>query len=750
MAPVKGLTAAPFRPAASGKAATEEDLAVHIAADRIDGTTSVETVAQGNVDLQRGVRQLKTDHLVYREGIDEAEATGNVRLTAPGESIAGPHLKLKLEESVGTFDSPAYSIHRQMAPRKRRDDPVDQSANVAYLEPEVVNATGAAARIDFEGKDRYRLHDATYSTCPVSSKDPDWYVKVSDLSLDYTESLAVAKGATVYFMNAPILYSPWMSFTLDKQRKTGLLAPTIGSSSESGFETTLPFYWNIAPNMDATIAPRFMSKRGVQLGGEYRYLSQNHSGMVAGEYLPDDKLLDQSRSALTILHNHDFGHGFSGSLNLNSVSDDTYFTDLSTKLSNITQTSLLREGRLNYGAGWWSASLMAQRFQTLQDPQRIVAVPYDRLPQLLVSANRPDFPLGTEMNFSGEYVKFSHPLGPQVEGRRTTLYPQLSLPIQTSTYYVTPKIGFHSTRYQLEQQAIGIPDQITRNVPILSVDSGVVFERSLEWFGQSLTQTLEPRAYYLRVPHREQSLIPLFDSGIADFNFAQIFSENSYSGGDRISDANQLTVAVTSRLVNPESGQESLRGAIGQRYYFADQTVALAPGVPLRTGRVADFLAALSGKLGRGVSLDSGIQYNHEEKQMQRMNVTARYQPEPGKVLNVGYRYTNALLRQIDTSAQWPLFGGWHGVARYNYSLRDKRVIESIAGLEYDGGCWASRIVVQRVASAIGQSNNSIFVQLELNGFSDIGSNPLQILKRNIPGYGRISQSTADPVFAEE
>ena len=704
-------------------------------ADHIEGTTSVETTAQGNVELQSGERTVKTDRLVYREPLDEAEATGNVKLTSPGESIAGPHLKLKLGDSTGTFDTPAYSIHA-----------------INSTDPTTA-AHGTATRLDFQGKDKYRLADATYTTCPANGSDPDWFARISDLSLDYTTSEGDARSATIVFKGMPILYSPWLSFTLDNQRKSGLLAPTVGSSSRTGVEITTPFYWNIAPDMDATIAPRVMTKRGTQWNGEYRYMGQSYTGQIAGEYLENDQVTHTNRNALTILHKQDFGYGFTGSLNLNKVSDDTYFTDLSTRLSNITQTNLLREGRLDYGSGgWWSASLMAQRFQTLQDPsQPRLPIPYDRLPQLLVSADRADMPFGTEMIFSGEYVTFNHPAGGMIEGKRTTLYPQLAYPMQTTAYYVTPKVGFHSTRYQLSNQleaGTSLPDQITRNVPIFSVDAGTVFERPLQLFSRDLTQTLEPRAYYLRVPQRDQSQIPIFDTGVSDFNFAQIFSENSFSGGDRISDANQLTLAATSRIINPANGEELLRGAIGQRYYFADQTVTLPGGTP-RTGHVADILAALSGKLNREVSIESGVQYNNQDSEVQRFNLGARYQPEPGKALNAGYRFTRSLLRQIDTSAQWPLFGGWHAVARYNYSFRDKRAIETIGGLEYEGGCWATRFVVQRLATAVGQVNNSIFIQLELNGFSSIGSNPLNLLKRNIPGYGQITNMPADPVFAE-
>lgn len=704
-----------------------EKAPVYIVADKIDGTTNVETTANGNVDVQTGDRRLKSDQLIYREGINEVEATGNVVLTAPGEKIVGPHMKLKLDEDVGNFDAPSYSTNRISS-----KDPAG-------------TAHGKAASLDFEGKDKYRFHDATYTTCPISSKDPDWFARVADLSLDYTESRGTARSATIVFKDVPILYAPWMSFTLDNQRKTGMLAPTIGSTSNSGLEITTPFYWNIAPEMDATLAPRYMTKRGVQLGGEYRYLGAGYSGQIAGETL-QDKLTGTNRNALTITHAQDFGNGFSGSLNLNRVSDDTYFTDLSTQLSNIVQTNLLREGRLNYAGDWWNASLMAQRFQTLQDPsQPPIPVPYDRLPQFLVTASRPDLPLGLQADFTGEYVDFQFPSGTQVEGKRTTFYPQLSLPMQTAGFYVTPKIGFHSTDYQLSQQAPGVPSTITRELPIFSLDTGLVFERPLALFGQDFTQTLEPRAYYLRVPPRDQSQIPIFDTGLADFSFAQIFSENYYVGGDRISDANQLTVATTSRLIDNANGDELLSGAIGQRFYFEQQTVTL-PGVAPRTAHIADLLAALTGNISRELSIDTAVQYNNQDRQVERLNLGTRYHPEPGKILNLGYRYTADLLRQVDASAQWPIWGDWRAIGRYNYSFREKRVIQAIAGFEYDGGCWASRFVVQRLSTAIGQSNNSIFLQLQLNGFADLGSNPLELLQRSIPGYGRIMQTSAGPV----
>ena len=294
-----------------------------------------------------------------------------------------------------------------------------------------------------------------------------------------------------------------------------------------------------------------------------------------------------------------------------------------------------------------------------------------------------------------------------------------------------------------------------RNLPIFSVDAGVAFERDFSWFGKSLAQTLEPRLYYLLVPQRTQNNIPVFDSGLADFNFATIFSDNTYSGVDRIADANQITAALTSRLLDPQTGEEYVRGMIGQRYYIARQNVTL-PGEPARPGGTSDFLAALSGRLMPNTYADTAWQYDPREGQTERFVVGGRWQPDFAKVLNASYRYTRDHsgitggtpgIRQVDFSGQWPLAQGWYGVGRFNYSIREKKIIETVGGLEYNGGCWVGRLVLQRYATASGDTNTALFVQLELNDFSKIGSNPLELLARRIPGYGRINQPPSDPVF---
>ena len=725
-----------------------ELLPAFITADHIAGKNDVEVVADGNVELRKRNSILQSDRLTYWQEADEMEAAGNVRLSRDGDRVSGPKMRMKMEDSTGFFEQPEYSIRRI----KTGSAATLWTGTEERVSPDLTTGQGTAARMEFEGEGKYRLTDATYSTCtPAAGSDPDWFARTADLRLDYTDEEGTARDATLYFKGTPILYSPWLSFSLNNERKSGLLTPTFGSTSRGGLEYTQPVYWNIAQNMDATIAPRFMAKRGTLWNGEYRYLEPSYSGTMQGQYLPNDKLEHKRRSSYSLAHSQTLGYGLSGSLAVNGASDGTFFSDLASGSSVISQTNLLRQGTLNYSGGWWTANLLAQSYQTLQDPSLPpVTEPYRRLPQLTVSANRSDLPLGMSFAFSGEHVSFRNPT--LVEGRRVTLYPQMSLPLQTEVLSITPKIGLHATRYALDRQPAGTPEKLTRSVPIFSLDSGVTFERDMDWFGKGLTQTLEPRLYYLYVPVRDQSQIPVFDTGLADFNFAQIFAENRYSGGDRIADANQVTAMITSRLLDPQTGVEIMRAALGQRVYLSTQNVGL-PGEVLRSDRQTDFLGAISGRFLPKTFVDAGIQYNPRLSRMERLNIGGRYQPETGKVLNAGYRYTRDQLGQlglgqVDISGQWPVFGGWHAVGRFNYSTRERRMIESVAGLEYDGGCWVGRVVMQRLATQTQLSNTALFFQLELNGFAKVGSNPLDILKRNVPGYGLINQqSTETPLI---
>ncbi|MCC4116414.1 LPS assembly protein LptD [Aromatoleum toluclasticum] len=713
--------------------------ATEVRAQRIRGTRSVELLAEGDAQLQRDDMLLSADKITYRELDDEAHAEGNVRLTSGQDSMSGPEARLKLEEHLGSFESPVYRIKRQST------QPVQPGEA-----PREVAGGGSADVMYFEGENQYRLKNATWTTCEAS--DPDWYLKAKDLHLDYDRDLGTANSATIMFQDVPMLWWPWAEFPLAGQRQSGFLAPTFGMSNKVGLDISAPYYWNIAPNYDATIAPRFMGRRGVQLATEFRYLTPTQHGESRVEWLPRDNITGEERALGSFQHSQVITPSLFALVDWNGVSDKEYFEDLSSRVSVASRANLVRKGVLTYaGSDWWNASATVQSYQTLSGGE-----PYRLMPQLQLNANRSELPGGTAFAFKGEMVQFDHPDASRPEGSRFTLYPQLSLPFERAGYYVTPKIGLHHTQYDLDRDLTGAKGSITRSLPIFSVDSGLFFERDANLAGRDFVQTLEPRVFYVKTPFRDQSDIPVFDSSRYDFGLAQIFSENQYSGGDRIADSNQVTAAVTSRLIDPESGGERLRATVGQRFYFDDQRVTL-PGEEPRTGRRADVLGLFSGYVMQKTWLDSTVQYNPRDNWTERFNMGVRYQPDFAKALNLSYRYSRGRLadesdriKDLSLSGQWPLGGGWYGVGRVTRSLKEDRVTEAIAGIEYDGGCWVVRTAVHRFATNPDDVTQAVFVQLELNDLTSLGTSPITLLKRSVAGYGKINDPVSNRVFGAE
>jgi LPS-assembly protein len=791
-----GLHASSEADAVSG---TGGEPPVFLSAHRMGGVVDREFVAEGAAELRKVDTVVTADRLTYWPLDDEMEAEGNVTLKQLDDRITGPKMRMKLEEQVGYFEQPAYFLKRQPSNdgtvaadanttvARIAEQPVGDYWNSGFESPlardnvesvrKATEGRGEADRIDFEGENQIRLTNGTYTTCAPGNDD--WYAKASEIRLDYDREVGEGKNGTVYFKDVPILYSPWLSFSLNNERKSGFLSPTFGTSSDNGVELSLPYYWNIAPNMDATFTPRVLTKRGVQLSTEFRYLNKAFGGQYQGEMLvetlPGDALRDgDNRYGISLLHTQSSDSGLSGQINYNKVSDDDYYTDLSSSIASTSETQLLQQAQMTYSAGWWSATANFQQYQTLQpDADNPVREPYKLLPQVTVNARQPDL-YGTDSTFLGQYTHFTRSdqeiNGVVLDGdggQRTVLYPQVALPYVTPGWYVTPKLGVNATRYSLTGQAADIPGTINRTLPIFSVDSGMTFERSSNWFGRDYTQTLEPRLYYLNIPYENQDDIPLFDTALADFNFAQIFSENQFSSWDRISNANQLTAAITSKLLEPGSGNEIVRAMFGQRFYFTKNKVSLSASTSSDSEddkwEKSDFLAAFSGQILPKVYGDLALQYNPSDRDVKRYSMGASYRPEPGKVLNASYRYnqdSTAPINQVDLSGQWPLSGRWHAVGRVNYSFKDDgvvlssgsqggRIIESIAGLEYNGGCWVVRGVVRRTALTSEDASTAFYIQLELNDFSRIGSNPINLLKRNIQGYSLINQTSADPAFDE-
>ncbi|MHB1676104.1 MAG: LPS-assembly protein LptD [Sulfuriferula sp.] len=719
-------------------AKNDQNPPVFIRANDMNGTQNQKINAIGDVELRRSGSVVTADELHYNVATDTVKANGNVCLKQEGLTLNGPKIDLKMNTQIGYMDQPIFSLIGVAAPA--------QNSHV------VVNSRGEAALVNFEGQNHYRLTKTTYTTCPVG--DNDWYLRINDLEIDNVHQIGTAHGAEIEFKNTPILYTPWINFPLNDQRKSGFLAPIEGTTGTSGAELSIPWYWNIAPNYDATITPTVISKRGLQMGGEVRYLTDTSHGTVDGNFL-QDHLTNTDRWDIFAQHDQTFAPGLSGHFVYQAVSDNNYFQDLTNQLSTTSLTDLDQEATLSYQGSWWQASATVQQYQVLQDPLAPVIPPYSRLPDLHWSgALSNDY--GLNFNFTSDLTRFAHPT--LVNGTRFIAYPSVNLPLSNEYGYITPKVGFNFTDYLLSPTATTPALNPTRALPIVSVDSGMYFDRNITVFGRKYQQTLEPRLYYVYIPYQDQSLLPNFDSAEMDqINYATLFTENRYIGGDRINNANQLTVGMSTRFLDAESGLERLRFAVGQRLYFTPQLVTL-PGETPTSNQSSDVLADVGGQMTEKWRADAAIQYNTLLNQAVSDSFTVNYQPAAGKVINFSYRsisgnnnpaaqflvpgqplylqpFFNGDINQIDLSAQWPIAQRLYGMMRYNYSLLNKSIVEGLAGLEYNGGCWALRGVFQTIAIAANTTNTSFFFQLELNGLGSLGSNPLDVLKLSVPGY---------------
>ena len=719
-----------------------EEVPVFVVADRLEGLTEGEIEASGSAEVRKGGLTLHADRIRYWQESDEVEATGHVKLLNRGNEVEGPRSKIRLSDHTGIFEQPVFML----APREVSTDDGIPSNRIAIDKPltQMIQSRGDGEALRFEGREHYRLSQGRFTSCEPGRDD--WYVNADELQIDMEREVVTARNASLSFMGMTTPEFPWFEFPLNNNRKTGFLPPSLGVSSESGFEAAAPFYWNIAPNYDSTITPRYLEKRGVQLHNEFRYLQPGHAGTLMLEGLADDREEDgEDRWGISLKHRSSFGKGWSAGVNFNKVSDDDYFRDLSNNLSVATQTQLPREGHLSYAGGWWNAFARIQKFQTLDDPVNPVPVPYEREPQIVLNALNQDIKF-LDLGLQGEFVSFTHPTSQDPafrDGRRMIAYPSVSVPFTSAAGYITPKVGFHSTWYNLSDTTGSEERTPNRSVPIYSLDAGMFFERETSWLGKDWLQTLEPRLYYLNVPFRDQDDLPSFDTSLADLSFSQFFAENIFVGGDRIAEANQLTAAVTSRLIEPKTGQEIIRALIGQQFYFEDQRVTLPDNnTGARTTSESPIVAAFSGRVARDWTLNSAIQYAPGQGETERFNAGVRYSPGPASIANLSYRYTQAnqtsideKIESVDFSVQWPLAQGWYGMARLNYDIDGDKLVERLAGIEYNAGCWILRLVYHQFQTSTLNETNIFFVQLELNGFSRIGSNPLTTLRRNIPGY---------------
>ena len=710
--------------------------------DRISGRTDLETIIDGNAEVRRGKNAIRADRIEYYQPDDQVTSRGNVRINSGGNRFSGPELKLKIDTFEGYFLTPSYRF-------------LSNGGN------------GTAERIDFIDDKRLVAREATFTTCERTDEKtwaPAWVLSGTRFKFDQESETGEATGAVLRFKNVPILAFPTISFPLSDKRKSGLLPPTFNLDSTSGFEVSQPYYFNIAPNRDATLTTTVMSKRGIDLGGEARYLERDYAGRLRANFLPSDALRKINRWSYALKHTGTLDTGLSQvgnlglNLNLNRVSDNNYWRDFPRSSGSLTQRLLSSDGSLSWGRGYLTTSVRALKWQTLQDPLSPIVPPYDRLPQLTAAYTRVNVPVagvsGFDASVSGDFTRFSSDrwLTKQPNSDRAVSVAQISRPWITPGGYITPKLQLHATTYKFDAPLAGGATSASRAVPTFSLDSGLQFERQASLFGRDFTQTLEPRAFYVRTPYRDQSRLPNYDSGANDFNFATVFTENAFVGNDRISDANLLTLGVTSRLLNPDTGAEAVRVGVAQRLRFADQKVTLPGGLPV-TDRISDLLFGTSINWVPEWSFDSTVQYNPKIGKSERSTFGARYSPSNYRVVSASVRRQRNVSSSLDVGWQWPINDLWgdkgkdlgagngqgggryYGVGRLNYSFQDKKLVDAVVGLEYDGCCWIGRVVLQRSQSGVATANTRILFQLELVGFSRLGVNPLDTLKANVPRY---------------
>ena len=691
------------------------DAPVQLSADQIERDDSGAVILQGAVQITRGPQKLNADLLHYLENDQTIDAHGNVRIEDDEWIVEGTEAQLNLD--TGYFES--SSVSYQYKP---------------------LFARGKADSVERTSKDLVHLKNSTYTTCAMG--DSSWELAANTLDLDRTSGDGVGKGVTARFMGIPIFYTPWIRFPLDDTRKSGFLAPTFSNSSDSGLALETPWYWNIAPNQDAIFTPRLLTDRGVQLKSSYRHLNSKGLSQVGIEYL-DDHEFDDDRYLTSVKYQGSLIPGIELDVLYNRASDKMYFEDLGDSLRLSSTQYIEQYGRLSYLGRHWELTGFMQGFQVVDPSLNSTEEPFDRLPQLELKGKYPSV-LG-KLNFitENEWVRFHH--DDKIDGERLHLEVAIERPYENAAYFVRPGIRLAHTRYDLHRRD-GLDHEPTRSVPSIYLDAGLRFERDLKKSGD--IQSLEPRIHYLHTPYRNQDEIPLFDTKEYEFGFEQLFRNSRFSGHDRISEADRLSVGVTSRILNAENGKEKMRASVGRIFYFRDRK-AWKPGVLDELDQSSEVAAELSLGLSERWQVIGSILHDTHNDRTQKNSIRFHYRNEDSLALNLAYRYrhkstepvdlvTNRQqsLEQSDLSLVLPLNNRWRTVTRWNYDLQNNRNLELLAGLEYETCCWKLRVAGRRYNQNVSEDyNNSIEFQLVLKGLGQIGSPLGELLKRGIRGY---------------
>ncbi len=746
---------------ANSQSKVETKPALVLSAKRLSSQLDQQSQAEGDAELRYGDLLMRAQQINYGTADDLVRARGEVEVSRSGSVFKGPELSMYVSRFEGEFVNPTYFFSQ-------------------------TGGGGRAERLVFTDADHLRADFGTYSSCPVNEANPEpaWQISARSLAMDFETNVGQASGAVLRFYGVPILAAPALSFPLGSQRKSGWLPPNINVDNRSGFELGMPYYWNIAPQRDATLTPFMMTRRGVGLDSEFRYLEPGHTGVLGLALLPKDNITHNSRWAINLAQDGavEAGADWRYRLRAERVSDEDYWKDLPKRLQSQTQRLLASDFQLSRSRElpWGEAQAYArvQRWQVLQDVDPLVRFnsPYQRSPQvgLRLKTAADDavldgfMPWGRRARLEGavelEYNRFdlppsalANPLIPLPTGQRAHVLAHVSVPMGGAAWWLIPRLAVNTAQYSLDQPLADGRRSLGRSIPTFSLDHGWVFERSTALFGRDLMQTLEPRLFYVNTPYRAQQDLPNFDAAAKDFNFDSIYTENQFSGVDRVSDAHQLTLGGSSRWINAEKGEELLRLGLVQRYLFRDQQIT--PESSTVTQRFSDLLLFGSGHLNEHWWADAAVQYSPSLGHSERSVMRARYSPGPFRTVSAAYRLARGQSEQVEIAWQWPLYGhkdrmesriassasgggcagAWYSAGRVQYSLRDKKLTDSVLGVEYDAGCWVLRAGVERVSTGRAETNTRLMLQMELVGLSQLGSNALKVLRDNIPGYRQLS-----------
>jgi len=698
-------------PAAPASPLAGSDAPIEVSSDAADLGIDGDAELRGAVTLRQGERSLSADQVEYDAQTGRFRVRGLVRYADPA---------LRAEGQSGSWDPQGGAAFEDTA-FEMPDRP----------------ARGAAQSMELAIDGKVTLSQVWFSTCPAET--PDWRIRASRIELDTRTRNGTGRDAAIEFKGVPILYLPYLSFPLGDQRKSGFLFPNVGYSTRGGIEATLPYYFNLAPNYDLLLEPTVYGRRGVDLGGQFRYLTRQHRGELRANLLPSDSIRNIDRNWLRLRHRSDLPAGWRFDIDAQSVSDAEYFEDFAAGAEGTSTAFLRRMARLSYRDDRWQLRAEAEQFQTIDRALTLLDRPAARLPRVLASGSGTrEGTLPIDWSVEAEVVNFDRDAG--VEGWRTDLAPQLGLRFGDGRYFLRPAVGWRHTRYDLEGVAQGGEERLSRSLPFASLDAGLRLEREGSE-NERLRATLEPRMLYLWTPWRAQDHLPIFDTALPDLDFVQLFRNTRYVGVDRIADANHLSTGFTSRIFDRRSGRQLLTATLGQTYRFTPSRVRL-PGEATSAENRSDLLAQLGITAWRDWNVSLGLQWDPAARRQQRSHARVQYRPDAERALNLAYRFQRDRLEQGELSGAWPLAQRWNAFGRVVYDLQDRSSLERFAGLEFKACCWRLRLVGRRfVSSRTGERDTGVYLQLELNGLASVGSSADAFLDEAIRGYSSVGLS---------